>query len=225
MRSRKYKELASKIDKTKVYPIDEAIKLVKETNKIKFDGSFEVHIHLGIDPKKGEQMVRGNVVLPHGTGKIKRIAIFAENEKAAKALGVDIIGNEELIKKIKSSGKVEFDIALATPSMMKNLAGAAKVLGPKGLMPSPKAGTVVDIKEMPKAIEEIKKGRVNFRNDDTGNIHQLLGKVSWDDKNLKENYEKFIEAVQKAKPSAVKGIFVIAVYLASTMGPSVRVEV
>ena len=179
MRSRKYKELASKIDKTKVYPIDEAIKLVKETNKIKFDGSFEVHIHLGIDPKKGEQMVRGNVVLPHGTGKIKRIAIFAENEKAAKALGVDIIGNEELIKKIKSSGKVEFDIALATPSMMKNLAGAAKVLGPKGLMPSPKAGTVVDIKEMPKAIEEIKKGRVNFRNDDTGNIHQLLGKVSW----------------------------------------------
>lgn len=223
MRSKKYKEAAAKIDREMSYSIDEALKLVKETSQTKFDGSLEVHMRLGIDPKKGEQMVRGNIVLPNGTGKTKRIAVFAEDEKDAK--GADVVGSEDVIKKIKSSGKVDFDIALATPSMMKNLAGAAKILGPKGLMPSPKAGTVVDAKEMPNAIDEIKKGKVNFRNDDTGNIHQMLGKISWDDKKLTENYGKFVEAVTKSKPATLKGSFIKGIYLTSSMGPSVKVNI
>src|SRR3989338_3165229 len=224
MHSKKYKEMAAKIDKAKSYSIDEAIKLVKETCQTKFDASFEVHIHLGIDTKKGEQAVRGSVALPHGTGKSKRIAVFSENEKAAKEAGADVVGNVNLIKDIKSSGKVDFDLAIATPTMMKKLAGAAKILGPKGLMPSPKAGTVVDDKAMPKAIEEIKKGKVNFKNDDTGNIHQMIGKISWDDKKLSENCGAFVEAVKKAKPAAAKGIFIKGVFLTSTMGPAVRVS-
>ncbi|OGG87196.1 50S ribosomal protein L1 [Candidatus Kuenenbacteria bacterium RIFCSPHIGHO2_02_FULL_39_13] len=224
MHSKKYKEMAAKIDKAKSYSIDEAIKLVKETSQTKFDASFEVHIHLGIDTKKGEQAVRGSVALPHGTGKSKRIAVFSENEKAAKEAGADVVGNVNLIKDIKSSGKVDFDLAIATPTMMKKLAGAAKILGPKGLMPSPKAGTVVDDKAMPKAIEEIKKGKVNFKNDDTGNIHQMIGKISWDDKKLSENCGAFVEAVKKAKPAAAKGIFIKGVFLTRTMGPAVRVS-
>jgi len=225
MHSKKYKELASKIDKTKSYSIDEAFKLVKETSRTKFDASLEVHLRLGIDTKKGEQAVRGSAALPHGSGKIKRIAVFTDDTNAAKEAGADIVGNENLIKEIKSSGKVDFDVALATPKMMKNLVGVAKILGPKGLMPSPKAGTVVDDKAMPKAIEEIKKGKVNFKNDDTGNIHQLLGKISWDDGKLKENFEVFVDSVNKAKPAGVKGVFIKAIYLTSTMGPAVRVEV
>ena len=164
-------------------------------------------------------------MLPHGSGKSKRVAVFVEDEKTAKAAGADVIGNEELIKQIKTSGKVDFDVALAAPAMMKKLAGAAKVLGPKGLMPSPKAGTVVEESKIKQAVEEIKNGKVNFRNDDTANIHQLIGRVSWEDKKLKENFEALAEAVSKAKPSAVKGTFIIAVYLASTMGPSVKVAV
>ena len=225
MRSKRYKMLASKIDKTKKYAIDEAIKLVKETSQTKFDSSVEVHLRLEIDSKKGEQAVRGNVTLPHGTGKTKRVAVFSENEKGAKASGADVVGSEELIKKIKTSGKIDFDLALATPGMMKNLVGAAKVLGPKGLMPSPKAGTVVEDDKMAKAVDEIKKGKVNFRNDETGNIHQLIGKVSWEDEKLSDNFEVFIEAVDKVKPSAVKGVFIKSIYLTSTMGPGIKASV
>lgn len=221
-RSKRYQSLASKIDKKKEYTIDEAIKLIKATSRTKFDSSVEVHIRLGIDPKKGEQMVRSNAVLPHGTGKTKKVVVFCENEKAAQ--GADIIGDEEMIKKIISSGKADFDVAIAVPSMMKKLAGAAKVLGPKGLMPSPKAGTVVEEDKLPQVIEEIKKGKVNFRNDDSGNVHQIIGKVSWEDNKLKENFEAFVEAVVKARPAAAKGTYVKAVYLTSTMGPSVKVE-
>ena len=222
MRSKKYKEAAAKIDKIKVYSIDEAIKLVKETSITTFDASVEVHMRLGIDPKKGEQAVRSNVILPHGTGKTKKVAVFCENEKAAK--GADIIGNEEVIKKIISSGKIDFDIAVATPEMMKKLAGAAKVLGPRGLMPSPKAGTVVVEKDLSQAIDEIKKGKVNFKNDDTANIHQILGKVSWNDKKIKENYEVFIDAVTKVKPTAIKGVYIKSISLTSSMGPGIKVN-
>jgi large subunit ribosomal protein L1 len=224
MRSKRYKEIVSKIDKKKDYSIDEAIKLVKETSNIKFDSSVEVHLRLGIDPKKGEQTVRGNVLLPHGIGKSKRIAVFSEDEKTAKDAGADLVGGENLIKEIKSKGKIDFDLALATPSMMKNLAGAAKILGPKGLMPSPKAGTVVAGKDLAQAIKEIKKGKVNFKNDDTGNIHQIIGKASWPESKLKENLEVFIDEVKKAKPAAAKGIFIRTVYLTSTMGPAVKVS-
>ncbi len=221
-RSKRYKELASKVDKKKEYSLDEAIKLVKETSQTKFDSSVEVHIRLGIDPKKGEQMVRSSAILPHGTGKTKKVAVFCENEKAAQ--GADIVGDEEMIKKIISSGKVDFDVAIAVPSMMKKLAAAAKVLGPKGLMPSPKAGTVVAEDKLAQVIEEIKRGKVNFRNDDTGNVHQIIGKASWEEAKLKENFEAFIEAVAKARPAATKGSYIKSVYLASTMGPSVKVE-
>ncbi len=221
MRSKKYKEAVAKIDKTKFYSIDEAIKLVKETSITKFDASVEVHMHLGIDPKKGEQAVRSNVILPHGTGKTKKVAVFCENEKAAK--GADVVGTEEVIKKIISSGKIDFDVAIATPEMMKKLAGAAKVLGPRGLMPSPKAGTVVEEKNLTQAIDEIKKGKVNFKNDDTANVHQVLGKVSWDDKKIKENYEVFVDAVTKAKPVVVKGVYIKSINLTSSMGPGVKV--
>ncbi len=221
-RSKRYQKLASKIDKKKEYSIDEAIKLVKETSRTKFESSVEAHVRLGIDPKKGEQMVRSSVTLPHGTGKTKKVAVFCENEKAAK--GADIVGDEEMIKKIISSGKVEFDVAIAVPSMMKKLAAAAKVLGPKGLMPSPKAGTVVDEDKLPQAIEEIKAGKVNFRNDDSGNLHQIIGKASWPEDKLKDNFKAFMEAVVKARPAAAKGTYIKAVHLTSTMGPGVKVE-
>lgn len=225
MRSKRYKAMASKIDRAKSYAIDEAIKLTKETAKVKFDPSMEAHIHLGIDTKKSEQSVRGNIVLPHGTGKVLKMAVFTEDEKTAKAAGADIFGGEEIIKEIKASGKADFQIALATPTMMKTLSGVAKILGPKGLMPSPKAGTVVEAGKMAAAIAEIKRGKVTFKNDDTGNIHQLLGKVSWEDKVIKENFEVFIEAVRRAKPSSAKGVYIQAVYLTSSMGPSVRVAI
>ncbi len=222
MRSKKYKEAVKQIDKTKSYPIDEAIKLVKSTSLTKFDATVEVHIRLGIDPKKGDQMVRANVTLPYGTGKTKRIAAFCENEKVAQ--GADVIGNEDLIKNIVSSGKIDFDIAVATPEMMVKLARAAKVLGPRGLMPSPKAGTVVPEDKLAEVINEIKKGKINFKNDDTGNIHQALGKVSWDDKKIKKNYEVFVEAVMRAKPGTVKGAYIKNISLASSMGPGVKVN-
>lgn len=223
--SKRYVELAAKVDKNKIYSPEEAIQVVKETAKTKFDSSVEVHVRLGVDTQKGEQAVRGAVGLPHGTGKTKKVAVFIRNEKVAKDAGADIVGGEDLIKQIKTTEKINFDIALATPEMMKDLAVVAKVLGPKGLMPAPKSGTVVPEAEMERAIGEIKKGRVNFRNDDTGNIHQIIGKASWEDNKLKENLEIFVDALNKAKPAAVKGTFIKGVYLTSTMGPAVRVNI
>jgi len=215
--------MAAQIDKTKKYSIDEAVKLVKVTSTTKFDASVEVHMHLGIDPKKGEQAVRGSVILPHGTGKTKRIAVFCENEKAAK--GADVIGNEEVIKNIINSGKIDFDVAVATPEMMRKLSGAAKVLGPRGLMPSPKAGTVVAEGDLAEAIEEIKKGKVNFKNDDTANVHQSLGKTSWDEQKILENYNAFVDVVTKAKPATAKGAYVRGISLSSSMGPGIKVNI
>ena len=187
-RSKKYQELVKQIDKNKKYPVDEAISLAKETSKVKFDATLELHVRLGIDTKKGEQAVRGSAILPHGSGKTKKVAVFSQDEKTAEAAGADLVGNETLIKEIKSSGKIGFDIAIATPDMMKNLSGIAKILGPRGLMPSPKAGTVVADKDMAKTVEEIKKGKVTFKNDDSGNLHQAIGKISWEDSKLKENF-------------------------------------
>ncbi|MFH1890184.1 MAG: 50S ribosomal protein L1 [Candidatus Kuenenbacteria bacterium] len=223
-RSKRYKSLAAKIDKNKTYTIDEAVKLVKETSQVKFDATVEAHIKLGIDTKKGEQSVRGSVILPYGSGKTKRVVVFSKDEKIAKNAGADIIGNEDLIKEIKASGKIDFDIAIAAPEMMKNLSGIAKILGPRGLMPSPKAGTVVADKEIAKAVEEVKKGKVSFKNDDGGNLHQAIGKASWENNKLKENFEKLIEAVEKSKPAGMKGEFVKGIHLTSSMGPAVKIE-
>lgn len=215
----------AEIDQNKVYNIDEALALIKKTSTVKFDASVEVHARLGIDPKKGDQQVRSTVILPHGTGKTRTVAAFVGNndEKAAKEAGADFIYNEEDIKKIKDTGKIEFDIAVATPEMMPKLAVAAKVLGPKGLMPNPKTGTVdANIK---KIIEELKKGKSAFKNDDGSNVHIAIGKISFADTKLKENYEAFLEALKKAKPNSAKGTYIKSIFLTSSMGPSIKVEI
>jgi len=215
----------AEIDQNKVYNIDEALTLIKKTSTVKFDASVEVHARLGIDPKKGDQQVRSTVILPHGTGKTRTVAAFVGNndEKAAKEAGADFIYNEEDIKKIKDTGKIEFDIAVATPEMMPKLAVAAKVLGPKGLMPNPKTGTVdANIK---KIIEELKKGKSAFKNDDGSNVHIAIGKISFADIKLKENYEAFLEALKKAKPNSAKGTYIKSIFLTSSMGPSIKVEI
>jgi len=221
----RYNELAKLIDPKKLYSPEEAIDLVRKTSGVKFDASVEIHIKLGIDPKQGDQQIRGTVVLPHSLGQKKKIAVFAEGEKATEArkAGADLVGGKELIEEIKKTGKINFDVALATPEMMKNLAGIAKILGPKGLMPSPKNETVTN--EITKAINELQKGKITFKNDDTGNIHQVIGKVSFDNQKLLENFNVFIEAVKKAKPATVKGIYLQNITLASTMGPGIKVKI
>jgi len=223
--SKRMEDLKAKVDKTKAYSLDEAIALVKETSTVKFDASVELHARLGIDPKKSDQQIRATVVLPNGTGKTKRIAAFVgpNDEKAAKDAGADLICGEEEIKAIKDTGKIDFDIAVATPEMMPKLAIAARVLGPKGLMPNPKTDTVD--KNVAKMIEALKKGKAAFKNDDQANIHQLVGKVSFDAGKLKENIETFLEALKRAKPSGAKGTYIKALYLTSSMGPSVKIAV
>lgn len=224
-RSKRYQELKKQIDKNKVYPIAEVIELVKKTSNTKFDASVEAHFRLGIDASKGEQQVRGNVTLPHGTGKTKKVAAFVTPaaEAQAKEAGADLVGGKELIEKIKTSGKCDFDVAVAEPKMMKDLAVIAKILGPKGLMPSPKNETVT--KDIKKIITDLKGGKVNFKNDDSGNIHVVIGKVSFGSDKLKENFSALLTAVKKAKPSAAKGTYIQNISLSSSMGPGVRVEI
>ncbi len=223
--SKRMKDLETKVDREKVYSLEEAISLVKETSTVKFDASVELHARLGIDPKKGEQQIRSTVVLPHGTGKTKRVAAFVgpNDEKAAKDAGADLILGEEEIKEIKTTGKVDFDVAVATPAMMPKLAVAAKVLGPKGLMPNPKTGTVGP--DVAKMITELKAGKVAFKNDDTCNLHLAIGKVSFESGKLKENIETFLEALNKAKPNGSKGKFIRALFLSSSMGPSIKLAI
>lgn len=221
---KRMKDLETKVDKTKVYPLAEAIALVKETSTVKFDASIEVHVRLGINPKKSDQQIRATVVMPHGTGKTKRVAAFVgpNHEKEAKDAGADLVLGEEEIATIKQTGKVDFDVAVATPDMMPKLAVAAKVLGPKGLMPNPKTDTVgTDVKGM---VEALKKGKAAFKNDDGGNVHQSVGKVSFDNATLEENIAAFMDALRKAKPTGVKGAYLKGMYLTSSMGPSVKVE-
>lgn len=217
-------KIVALVDKKKVYTLDEAISLVKETSGVKFDASVEVHANLGIDPKKGEQQIRATVRLPHGTGKTKTIAAFVspEKEAEAKAAGADFVYGEEEIKKIKDTGKFDFEIAVTTPDMMPKLAAAAKVLGPKGLMPNPKTETVSP--NLKKMIEELKKGKVTFKNDDTSNVHQSVGKVSFSEAQLKENIIAFMEALKKARPSTAKGTYIKSLTVCTTMGPAIRLS-
>ncbi len=212
------------VDKTKVYSATDAAALVKKTSTVKFDASVEVHAKLGIDPSKGEQQIRATVVLPHGTGKSKLVAAFVgpDDEKKAKEAGADFVYSEEDIKKIKDTGKVEFEVAVATPDMMPKMAAAAKVLGPKGLMPNPKTETVG--KDVAKMISELKKGKITFKNDDTANVHQVIGKVSFSEAQIKENLESFLDALKRAKPNTSKGTYIKTLYLTSSMGPSIRVD-
>lgn len=216
--------LATKVDKNKVYVLDEAIKLIKETSGVKFDAAVEVHANVGIDPKKGEQQIRATVVLPHGTGKSKVIAAFVspDKEKEAKDAGADFVYGEEEMKKIKDTGKFNFEIAVTTPDMMPKMASVAKILGPKGLMPNLKTETVSP--NLKKMIEELKKGKITFKNDDTSNIHVSVGRVSFSETQLKENITAFIEALKKAKPSSAKGTYVKNLVVCSTMGPAIHLS-
>lgn len=222
-RGKKYKSAAEKIGKDKTHSIEEAVKFVKENKLAKFDESVEIHIKLSIDTKAGDQQVRGTVVLPHGTGKTKKVAVITSTKaKEAKDAGADIVGGEEMIAKLKS-GKFAFEILVATPEMMPKLAPIAKILGPKGLMPSPKTETVTEkIKE---TVEALKKGKINFKNDDTGNIHQVIGKISFEENKLVENLKAFTDALNKAKPAAVKGKFIKSATICSTMGPGIRISI
>jgi len=215
-------ELSTKVDKDKVYPLDEAINLAKETSNTKFDGSVEVHVSLGIDPKKTDQQIRTSVVLPHGTGKTKKIAAFVtpDKEKEAKEAGADVIYGEEEIKELKNTGKIDFDVAVTTPDMMPKMAAVAKILGPRGLMPNPKTDTVgPNLKQM---IIDLKGGKITFKNDDTANIHQIIGKVSFDAEKLKANYLAFMDMLKKAKPTTTKGTYIKNITLATTMGPGIK---
>lgn len=226
---KKYRAVAEKIDRNKVYELSEAVKIIKENKTAKFDESVEVHIKTNIDAKKSDQLVRGTVDLPHGTGKTKKIAVITStHEKDAKAAGADTVGGEEMIEKIKSgkmfSGKgAGFDILVATPEMMPKLATVAKILGPKGLMPNPKTDTVTT--KVKETVEALKKGKAAYKNDDSGNVHQVVGKLSFEDKKLIENIETFIKSVEKAKPSGLKGKLIANISVCSTMGVSLKISV
>jgi large subunit ribosomal protein L1 len=213
------------IDNTKEYTSEEAIALAKSTATTKFDGNIEAHVRLGIDPKKTDQVVRATVNLPHGSGKIKRIAAFVteSKEKEAKEAGATLIGGDDLIKRIKETSELNFDVAIAEPAMMPKLASIAKILGPKGLMPNPKAGTVAA--DVGKAIKEFATGKMEFKNDDSGNVHMILGKASFDQDKLLANLKAFIDALMQAKPSGIKKEYVEAVSVHATMGPSIKVKI
>ncbi|MBD1372379.1 50S ribosomal protein L1 [Hazenella sp. IB182357] len=220
---KKYVEAQKKVDNEKIYEPQEALELVKEISTAKFDESVEVAFRLGIDTKKADQQVRGAVVLPHGTGKSKRVLVFAKGEKAKEAeqAGADFVGDEDLINKV-NQGWFDFDVVVATPDMMGQVGRLGRVLGPKGLMPNPKTGTVTF--EVAKAVEEIKAGKIEYRADKSGNIHAAIGKVSFSIEKLSENLQTLADALVKAKPAASKGIYMKSVTVSSTMGPGVTVN-
>jgi len=224
-RSKRFQEAKNQIDPKKTYPIEEAVELAKKTSNTKFDAGIEVHIRLGIDIKKADQVVRGSVVLPHGSGKKKKIAVFCDgkDQDVAKKAGVEIVGGDELIAEIKKTGKCDFELALATPAMMKKMGQIAKILGPKGLMPNPRNETIVN--DIAKSVKALSQGKVTFRNDDSSNIHQLIGKVSFEPKQLLENYDTFLDAVKRARPQGAKGIFIRNISICSTMGPGIKVAI
>lgn len=218
---KKYRATAEKIEKDKIYSIEEAVKFIKENKIAKFDESVEIHVKTNVDPKKGDQQVRGIVILPNGTGKSKKVAVITStHQDEAKKGGADIIGGEEMIEKFAK--KINFDILIATPEMMPKLAKAAKILGPKGLMPNPKTETVTTkIKE---TVEALKKGKAAYKNDDSANIHLVVGKTSFTEEKLVENVKAFIENLEKSKPVAVKGKFLVNITLCSTMSAGLKIK-
>jgi len=223
-KGKKYVEASSKVDSKKLYSLEEAIKLVKETSITKFDSTVEVAFKLNVDPKKADQQLRGSLVLPNGTGKTKKVLVIAKGDAAAqaKAAGADFVGDVDMIDKIQKENWFEYDVIVATPDMMPMLGKIGKVLGPKGLMPNPKTGTVT--MNVTKALEDIKKGMVEYKTDSYGNVHTIIGKVSFDDNKLLENLKYVISAITKAKPASVKGVYIENVSLTSTMGPGIRLD-
>jgi large subunit ribosomal protein L1 len=224
-RGRKYREAAEKIDRTKLYERDDAIALIKDTVTTKFDPTVELHIRLGVDPRHADQQVREVVVLPNGLGKTVRVLVFAEGEDArlATEAGADIIADAEVIKKIQG-GWVDFDVAIAVPAMMGQVGRLGRILGPRGLMPNPRAGTVAPGPDLPRLIDEAKAGRVEFRVDRTANIHTPIGKASFSQEALVENLQAVLDSVKRARPASTKGTYIRSVTLANTMGPPIKID-
>lgn len=220
--SKRYAEAAKLVDRSKTYSIEEAVKLAKETSKTKFDASVEVSFRLNVDPRHADQQIRGAMVLPNGTGKTQRVCVVAqgEKEKEAQAAGADFVGGADIIEKI-SKGWFDFDVLVATPDMMGQLGRLGRVLGPKGLMPNPKTGTVT--MDVAKAIDEIKKGKVTYRVDRDGNLNVMIGKASFDEEKLIENFKAIYTRIVKARPSSIKGTYMNTCVLTSTMGPAIHI--
>jgi LSU ribosomal protein L1P len=222
-RGKKYIEAAKLVDRQKYYAADEALELVQKTSFVNFDASVEVAFRLGVDPKRADQQIRGAVVLPNGTGKVRRVLVFAKGEKAKEAVaaGADFVGDQEYVDKIRD-GWLDFDVVVATPDMMGEVGKLGRILGPKGLMPNPKTGTVTF--EVEKAVKEIKAGKVEYRVDKAGNVHVPIGKVSFGTEKLRENLKTIYETILKAKPAAAKGTYVKNVTVSSTMSPGIKID-
>ncbi len=221
---KKYVEASKKVEANKLYSVDEAVKLVKETSVTKFDSTIEVAVRLNIDAKKSDQSLRGSFVLPNGTGKSKRVLVIAKGDAATKAreAGATYVGDKDMLDKIANENWFDFDVIVATPDMMPELGKIGKVLGPKGLMPNPKTGTVTT--DVVKAINDINKGMVAYKNDSFGNVHTIIGKASFSEKELKENLVYVINTIAKAKPASVKGVYINSITLTSTMGPGIKLD-
>lgn len=221
--SKRYKEAKEKVDRSKIYTVEEAVALAKEASSAKFDETVEVSFNLNVDPRHADQQIRGAMVLPNGTGKSQKVAVVAEGDKAKEAeeAGADYVGSDELIAQIQG-GWFDFDVLIATPNMMGKLGRLGRILGPKGLMPNPKTGTVT--MDLANAVNEVKKGKITYRVDKEGNINVLIGKVSFDDDKLVENFNAIYEVIKKARPSKVKGTYMKNLVLSTTMGPGIHVE-
>jgi large subunit ribosomal protein L1 len=224
-RGKNYEEAAKLVDRSATYAPEEAIELVKKTSYAKFDATIEAHLRTGLDPRKADQQIRSTVQLPHGTGKEVRVLVFAEGEDQKNALdaGADFAGSDELVQQIQG-GWFDFDVAVATPPMMSKVGRLGKVLGPRGLMPSPKAGTVVPGSDLERVVSELKAGRVEFRLDRTANVHVPIGRAGFSEKQLLDNFAALMEAINQVKPSAAKGAYIRKITLAATMGPGVKVD-
>ena len=224
-RGKRYNDALSKFDKSKTYTKEEAVKLVKETSNTKFDGTIDVAMYLNLDTKKADQQLRGAVVLPHGTGKTKKVLVIAKGDaqKAAKEAGADYVGDVDMVEKIEKENWFDFDTLIATPDAMPLLGRLGRILGPKGLMPNPKTGTVT--MDVAKAVSDVKSGRVEYRTDSFGNVHGIIGKSSFDEEKLLDNLNTFVGTILKLKPSTVKGDYVKNISISSTMGPGIKINI
>lgn len=223
---KKYRQVVKLIEPDKLYGIDEAITLLKKTNYVKFDSTIELHFRLGIDPRHADQQIRSTTALPHGTGKIVRILVFTqgEGENLARAAGADFVGSDDLIKQIEG-GWMDFDIAIATPEQMGKVGRLGKILGRRGLMPNPKSGTIAQANDLPRVIQEVRGGKVEFRNDKTGLVHVGVGKLSFNEQQIKENVMSLIDGIIRNKPSGAKGVYVRSITLTSTMSPGIPLDI